>query len=196
MFGKRYPNCVKKKTSSEEVEFQEKLNLKKADMGDVVKDFYKSDAPQFKGRSKKKRREMAIAAKLTAERGKLPEEVVTELNRYEKEKGTDTKTGKPVTKGGTAKNDKAFQSVMKKYSKQRMGANQPKKVKGAKSAEGTGRITKMVAQKKAQQASNKAFASRAKKAGYKNPQDYANVVSRYGSEKSYNNPNKYGGLGS
>ena len=38
-------------------------------MGDVIKDFYKSDAPQFKGRSKEKRREMAIAAKLTAERG-------------------------------------------------------------------------------------------------------------------------------
>ena len=35
-------------------------------MGDVVKDFYKSDAPQFKGKSKKKRREMAIAAKLQA----------------------------------------------------------------------------------------------------------------------------------
>ena len=74
MFGKRYPNCVKKKTKKEEVEFQEKLDLKKADMGDVVKDFYKSDAPQFKGRSKEKRREMAIAAKLTAERGKLPED--------------------------------------------------------------------------------------------------------------------------
>ena len=38
-------------------------------MGDVIKDFYKSDAPQFKGRSKENRREMAIAAKLTAERG-------------------------------------------------------------------------------------------------------------------------------
>jgi len=38
-------------------------------MGDVIKDFYKSDAPQFKGRSKEKRREMAIAAKLEAERG-------------------------------------------------------------------------------------------------------------------------------
>jgi len=69
--------ALKKKTKSEEEEFQEKLDLKKADMGDVVKDFYKSDAPQFKGRSKEKRREMAIAAKLTAERGKLPEEVET-----------------------------------------------------------------------------------------------------------------------
>ena len=43
------------------------VDLKKDDMGDVVKDFYKSDAPQFKGKSKKKRREMAIAAKLSAE---------------------------------------------------------------------------------------------------------------------------------
>ncbi|MGA1433549.1 MAG: hypothetical protein ACO32T_07210, partial [Candidatus Nanopelagicaceae bacterium] len=47
----------------------EKMDLAKADMGDVVKDFYKSDAPQFKGKSKKKRQQMAIAAKLTAERG-------------------------------------------------------------------------------------------------------------------------------
>ena len=38
-------------------------------MGSVIKDFYKSDAPQFKGRSKEKRGEMAIAAKLEAERG-------------------------------------------------------------------------------------------------------------------------------
>ena len=45
----------------------EKMDLKKADMGDVIKDFYKSDAPQFKGRSKEKRREMAIAAKLEAD---------------------------------------------------------------------------------------------------------------------------------
>jgi len=58
------------KVRSEEVEqVDEKLNLKKAEMGEVIKDFYKSKAPQFKGRSKEKRREMAVAAKLTAERG-------------------------------------------------------------------------------------------------------------------------------
>ena len=45
--------------------FFEKID--KMDMGDVIKDFYKSDAPQFKGKSKKKRRDMAIAAKLSAE---------------------------------------------------------------------------------------------------------------------------------
>jgi len=36
-------------------------------MGDVIKDFQDSDAPQFKGKSKEKRREMAIAAKLQAD---------------------------------------------------------------------------------------------------------------------------------
>ena len=30
------------------------LNLKKDDMGDVIKDFYKSKAPQFKGKSKER----------------------------------------------------------------------------------------------------------------------------------------------
>ena len=101
--------------------------------------------------------------------------LLTELNRFEKEKGTDTKTGKPITKGGTAKDNKAFQSVMKKYGSQRMGANQPKKVKGAKSDAGTGRFTAMAAKKKEQQARNKALADKAKKAGYKSTQDYVNV---------------------
>ena len=51
------------------VELDEKIDIAKTKMGDVIKDFYKSDAPQFKGKSKAKRREMAIAAKLEAERG-------------------------------------------------------------------------------------------------------------------------------
>ena len=43
--------------------------LKKSDdMGTWVKDFQDSDAPQFKGKSMKKRRQMAIAAKLSAMR--------------------------------------------------------------------------------------------------------------------------------
>ena len=45
---------------------------------------------------------------------------------------------------------------------------------------------------KRQAENNKAFADRAKKAGYKNPQDYANVVARYGSE---DNMKKGKGLG-
>ena len=45
----------------------EKLNIKKASMGKVIKDFQDSDAPQFKGKSNKKVRQMAIAAKLNTE---------------------------------------------------------------------------------------------------------------------------------
>ena len=45
------------------------MNLATADMGDVIKDFQQSDAPQFKGKTKEERRKMALAAKLTAERG-------------------------------------------------------------------------------------------------------------------------------
>lgn len=115
---------------------------------------------------------------------KIVSDYLSELNRYEKEKGIDTKTNKKIEKGGTAKNNLAFQSVMKKYGSQRMGANQPKKVKGAKSTVGTGKMTQMMMKKKDQAASSKAFADRAKKAGYKSTQDYANVVSRYGSEKN------------
>jgi len=55
-------------------EISEKMNLAKADMGDVIKDFRDSDAPQFKGKSDKKIRQMAIAAKLEAERGEQKED--------------------------------------------------------------------------------------------------------------------------
>jgi len=43
----------------------EKLD-KDADAGDYVKDFQDSDAPQFKGKSKKKKQQMAVAAYLNA----------------------------------------------------------------------------------------------------------------------------------
>ena len=50
-----------------EAEVKEGINLAKAKMGDVIKDFKGSDAPQFKGKSDEKKREMAIAAKLQAD---------------------------------------------------------------------------------------------------------------------------------
>ena len=109
-----------------------------------------------------------------------------------KEKGMDTKTGKPVTKGGTAKNDRAFQSVMKKFGKQRMGANQPKKVRGAKNPNETSPTKQKMTRMKAAKASSRAFETRAKRSGYKTAQDYANVVARYGSE---DNMKKGRGLG-
>ncbi len=55
-------------------DLMERLNVAKAKMGDVIKDFQDSDAPQFKGKSMEKRRQMAIAAKLEADRG-VKEEV-------------------------------------------------------------------------------------------------------------------------
>jgi hypothetical protein len=61
-----------RKIANEEAELEEKLNMDKASMGTVIKDFQKSDAPQFKGKSQDKRRAMAIAAKLTAERSGKP----------------------------------------------------------------------------------------------------------------------------
>ena len=55
----------------EEEQIDEKLTAK-TPMGTYIKDFQKSDAPQFKGKSQEKRRVMAIAAKLSAERGGKP----------------------------------------------------------------------------------------------------------------------------
>jgi len=54
-------------------QLQERINMAKAKMGDVIKDFQDSDAPQFKGKSDEKRRQMAIAAKLSNEEVELEE---------------------------------------------------------------------------------------------------------------------------
>ena len=50
----------------QEEEVNEKLD-KDATAGEYVKDFRKSKAPQFKGKSKKKKQQMAIAAYLDAQ---------------------------------------------------------------------------------------------------------------------------------
>ena len=49
----------------DQIQINEKLG-KNADAGDYIDDFMKSDAPQFKGKSKEKIRKMAIAAYLDA----------------------------------------------------------------------------------------------------------------------------------
>ena len=64
--------AVRKMTKEDAEQVEEKLNMDKASMGDVITDFKDSNAPQFKGKSQDKRRAMAIAAKLTAERGGKP----------------------------------------------------------------------------------------------------------------------------
>jgi len=61
----------------------EKMNLATADMGDVIKDFRGSNKPQFKGKSKKKKQQMAIAAKLEAERkAGMKEEYDSPVDRF------------------------------------------------------------------------------------------------------------------
>lgn len=85
------PFIVEKELSSSQKKFismlDEKMNLASADMGTVIKDFKASTAPQFKGKSKKKKQEMAIAAKLEAERKtKVSEEMDCETDR---KKGKD-----------------------------------------------------------------------------------------------------------
>ena len=57
---------IKKKYDIGDV-FKEGIDIEKASMKDVIKDFQSSDAPQFKGKSDKKKKEMAIAAKLSSE---------------------------------------------------------------------------------------------------------------------------------
>ena len=72
----------------------------------------------------------------------------------------------------------ALQSVRDKYKGQ---IYDPKKDKPSEADK-----AKAAAERKKRDADKaKAFAGRAKKAGYKNPQDYANVVARYGSEDNY-----------
>ena len=111
---------------------------------------------------------------------------MTEATRYAKETGKSFKSGKPMVKGGTAKDDKAFQAVAKKYAGQMMGGQQQKKVRGQKPDESNTPFKRAAARVKQIKIDNKALADKAKKAGYKSTQDYVNVRARYGS----------GGLGS
>ena len=100
---------------------------------------------------------------------------MTEATRYAKETGKSFKSGKPMVKGGTAKDDKAFQAVAKKYAGQMMGGQQQKKVRGQKPDESNTPFKRAAERMKKIKMDNKALADKAKKAGYKSTQDYVNV---------------------
>ena len=100
---------------------------------------------------------------------------MAEATRYAKETGKSFKSDKPVVKGGTAKDDKAFQAVTKKYAGQMMGGQQQKKVKGKKPDESNTPFKRAAARVKQIKTDNKALADKAKKAGYKSTQDYVDV---------------------
>jgi hypothetical protein len=61
--------AARKAMTKEEVELQEKMSAS-ADAGDYIRDFKKSDAPQFQGKSPEKRRIMGIAAYMSSKKGK------------------------------------------------------------------------------------------------------------------------------
>ena len=100
-----------------------------------------------------------------------------EATRLKKEKG--------YNKGGS--DDKALNFVKTKIRKE-IGKpeGQQKKVKGAKSDAGTGKYKKRADDKKA-------YAAKAKKAGFKSTQSYTDTMARYGGESNYK---KGRGLGS
>ena len=72
---------------------QEAIDVKKADMGEVITDFRNSDAPQFKGKSDKKKQQMAIAAKLNAEsyEERLMNTVVSQITKNAKNENLQLK---------------------------------------------------------------------------------------------------------
>ena len=112
----------------------------------------------------------------------VSEEVVDEATRLKKEKGYD----KGGTKKPSATKDKALSFVLDKIRKEhgkgavmgQGGSRQQKKEKGAKSSSGTGKYLKRAQDKKA-------YVAKAKKAGFKSAQDYANTMARYGGEDNY-----------
>jgi hypothetical protein len=121
----------------------EKIDLEKAKMGDVIKDFQKSDAPQFKGKSMEKRREMAIAAKLGAERG-MKEEAEPMAEKY-----MGFKAVMAAAKKGGARDPAAVAAAIgrKKYGKEKFqamaaaGKKANEEVEHVTEAEGTVAVT-------------------------------------------------------
>jgi hypothetical protein len=88
-------------------------------------------------------------------------------------------------KGGTKKAPSpVMQAVIAKIEKEHGKGSiagrtqQKKKVKGAKSTEGTGKYLKRAKEKAA-------YAAKAKKAGFKSTQAYTDTVARYGGESNY-----------
>ena len=119
---------------------------KNADAGDYVKDFQKSKAPQFKGKSKKKRQQMAIAAYLDSKEQKESkmktfEEIRSRLNEGKVDEISSNKLGDYMTKSAAdaakrgpdqtaRKQDKriAGQSMADKKIRKKMGYSSDAKV--------------------------------------------------------------------
>jgi hypothetical protein len=96
-------------------QLQERINMAKAKMGDVIKDFQDSDAPQFKGKSDEKRRQMAIAAKLSNEEvEELGELSKSTMGSYTKKAAADFDARKPKM---------GYDGQLKKMQNRKVGVN-------------------------------------------------------------------------
>jgi hypothetical protein len=114
----------------------EKMDMSKADMGDVIKDFQKSDAPQFAGKSKEKRREMAIAAKMKSEETtvKSYREFVTEIKMAD----LPSRTVKGTSYGAQYHDPEGDDDADTKKSKAAKPADAPKRGRGRPSGSKSG----------------------------------------------------------
>ena len=108
---------------------------------------------------------------------------------YKRMRGINTAANKLASRAERkkeVKEDKAFNYVLDKLRKKH--GKDAVITKTSKQKPPTEEQKKKAAaeRKKRQDADNKAYAARAKKAGFKSTQDYTNVVARYGSEDNYN----------
>jgi phosphopantetheine adenylyltransferase len=98
----------------------EKLDPRKHDAGDYVKDFMKSDAPQFKGKSKEEIRKMAVAAYLQArDEAGLKEKSAGLWANIHKRRKSGKKMRKPGEKGAPTK--AAFKSASESVAEGKAG---------------------------------------------------------------------------
>lgn len=115
-----------KRLAKEEIEQVDEVLTAKTPMGTWIKDFQTSRNPKFKGKSQTKRREMAIAAKLSAERGgkKLGEDTdqIDEADYSAKA----ARAGKNIGKPG-----KQFSKIAAKAAAKYGSAERGRKVAGA-----------------------------------------------------------------
>jgi len=176
--GRMVPNCVPK---NEEVQLEARYERGASDYGKMsirnkrAVGYGGNAAPpeeRRKAHQVRMKKHMTNKGKSAIDPKKNP---MAEATRYAKETGKSFKSGKPMVKGGTAKDDKAFQAVAKKYAGQMMGGPQKKKVRGQKPDESNTPFKRAAERMKKIKMDNKALADKAKKAGYKSTQDYVNV---------------------
>ena len=167
----KFAKDVKKVVSKEELEMQEKVldKFEKGEKERIVKGMKKSSKDLKKRYGDKWKNVMYATATKKA-----------------KEAGDTSKSDKRYAYEGVQmkeSRDKALDIVRQRIIKKH-GEGAIYDAKRDKPSEADKK--KAAAERKKRDADKaKAFASRAKKAGYKNPQDYANVVARYGSEDNY-----------